>query len=237
MLKIAIVEDERECQEALIEHLRKYEKEKNEAFIVRIFNDGIDILDDYSADYDLIFLDIHMKYQDGMTTAKRIREVDADAQIVFITALAQYAIEGYKVTALDFILKPVVYEQLAMTMDKVLAVTSKYHKEKQLLVAEGERKCKISTEDILYIEVVGHDMFFRTKDKVYSKHGIPLKTMADELAEYYFVKSGQSQLVNLRHVDEVKKDTVYVGGTQIFLSRSRKKEFLEAFADYVGMEI
>ena len=61
MLKIAIVEDERECQEALIEHLRKYEKEKNEAFIVRIFNDGIDILDDYSADYDLIFLDIHMK--------------------------------------------------------------------------------------------------------------------------------------------------------------------------------
>ena len=50
MLKIAIVEDERECQEALIEHLRKYEKEKNEAFIVRIFNDGIDILDDYSAD-------------------------------------------------------------------------------------------------------------------------------------------------------------------------------------------
>ena len=195
MLKIAIVEDERECQEALIEHLRKYEKEKNEAFIVRIFNDGIDILDDYSADYDLIFLDIHMKYQDGMTTAKRIREVDADAQIVFITALAQYAIEGYKVNALDFILKPVVYEQLAMTMDKVLAVTSKYHKEKQLLVAEGERKCKISTEDILYIEVVGHDMFFHTKDKVYSKHGIPLKTMADELAEYYFVKSGQSQLV------------------------------------------
>lgn len=54
MLKIAIVEDERECQEALIEHLRKYEKEKKEAFVVRIFNDGIDILDDYSADYDLI---------------------------------------------------------------------------------------------------------------------------------------------------------------------------------------
>ena len=65
-------------------------------------------------------------------------------------------------------------------------------------------------------------MFFHTKDKVYSKHGIPLKTMADELAEYYFVKSGQSQLVNLRYVDEVKKDTVYVGGTQIFLSRSMK---------------
>lgn len=164
MLKIAIVEDERECQEALIEHLRKYEKEKNEAFIVRIFNDGIDILDDYSADYDLIFLDIHMKYQDGMTTAKRIREVDADAQIVFITALAQYAIEGYKVNALDFILKPVVYEQLAMTMDKVLAVTSKYHKEKQLLVAEGERKCKISTEDILYIRL--WDMICSSTQKI-----------------------------------------------------------------------
>ena len=63
MLKIAIVEDERVCQEALIEHLRKYEKEHNEAFIVRVFNDGIDILDDYSADYDLILLDIHMKHR------------------------------------------------------------------------------------------------------------------------------------------------------------------------------
>ncbi len=172
-----------------------------------------------------------------MTTAKKIREVDADAQIVFITALAQYAIEGYKVNALDFILKPVVYEQLAMTMDRVRSIASKHHKEKQLLVAEGESKCKISTEDILYIEVIGHDMFFHTRDKVYSKHGITLKTMADELSEYYFVKSGQSQLVNLKYVDEVKKDTVYVNGTEIFLSRSRKKEFLEALADYVGMEM
>lgn len=64
-----------------------------------------------------------------------------------------------------------------------------------------------------------------------------MKTMADELSEYYFVKSGQSQLVNLKYVDEVKKDTVYVNGTEIFLSRSRKKEFLEALADYVGMEM
>ena len=237
MLKIAIVEDERECQMALIEHLRKYEKEHREAFIVRVFNDGIDILDDYTADYDLILLDIHMKHQDGMTTARKIREVDADAKIVFITALAQYAIEGYKVNALDFILKPVVYEQLAMMLDKVLAITAKYQKEKQLLVTDGESKCKISTEDIRYIEVIGHDMFFHTADHVYSRHGITLKTMADELAEYYFVKSGQSQLVNLKYVDEVKKDTVFVNGAQIFLSRSRKKEFLEALADYVGMEI
>lgn len=237
MLKIAIVEDERQCQEELIEYLRKYEKEHNEAFIVRVFNDGIDILDDYSADYHLIFLDIHMKYQDGMTTAKKIREVDADAQIVFLTALAQYAIEGYKVNALDFILKPVVYEQLAMTMDKVLSVTSKYRREKQLLVVDGEKKCKISTDDILYIEVIGHEMFFYTKENVYSRHGIALKTMVDELSDYYFVKSGQSQLVNLKYVDEVKKDAVFVNGVQIFLSRSRKKEFLEAFADYVGMEI
>ena len=59
MLKIAIVEDERECQEALIEHLRKYEKEKNEAFIVRIFNDGIDILDDYSAAVSYTHLRAH----------------------------------------------------------------------------------------------------------------------------------------------------------------------------------
>nr|WP_297708793.1 response regulator [uncultured Butyrivibrio sp.] len=75
MLRIAIVEDEKEYQASLVEYLSRYEKDHNDSFIVRTFYDGIDILDDYTSDYDLIFLDIHMKHQDGMTTAKKIRHL------------------------------------------------------------------------------------------------------------------------------------------------------------------
>lgn len=237
MLKIAIVEDEKQYQASLVEYLSKFEKIHKEQFIVRTFYDGIDILDDYQADYDVIFLDIHMKHQDGMTTARKIREKDENVIIIFITALAQYAIEGYKVHAMDFILKPVVYEQFEVTMEKILQTCRKYQREKQIIVSEGSGKRKLSSDEIFYIEVIGHEMFFYTGSGVFHRKGITLKEMAAELEEFHFVKSGQSQLVNLRYVEKISGDVVSVPGAEIYLSRSRKKDFLEAFAEYVGMEI
>jgi DNA-binding LytR/AlgR family response regulator len=237
MLRIAIVEDERECQASLIEHLSRYEKEHNDNFIVRTFFDGIDILDDYTSEYDLIFLDIHMKYQDGMTTARKIRELDDSVIIVFITALAQYAIEGYKVNALDFILKPVVYEQFELAMDKVFKTADKYQKSKEIIVSEDGAKRKIDTEDVYYIEVVGHTIVIHSKLGVFETRGKTLKTISEELKEYNFVQSGQSHLINLKYVDKIKGDVVTVVGDELFLSRSRKKDFITAFGEYVGMEI
>jgi DNA-binding LytR/AlgR family response regulator len=237
MLRIAIVEDEKECQASLIEHLSRYEKEHSDSFIVRTFFDGIDILDDYTSEYDLIFLDIHMKYQDGMTTARKIRELDDSVIIVFITALAQYAIEGYKVNALDFILKPVVYEQFEVTMDKVLKTADKYHKGTELIVAEDGAKRKIDTEDVYYIEVVGHTIVIHSKSGIYETRSKSLKAIAEDLRDYGFVQSGQSHLINLKYVDRIKGDVVTVAGDELFLSRSRKKEFITAFGDFVGMEI
>lgn len=237
MLRIAIVEDEKQCQASLIEHLYRYEKEHADNFIVRTFSDGIDILDDYTSEYDLIFLDIHMKYQDGMTTAKKIREFDNSVIIVFITALAQYAIEGYKVNALDFILKPVAYEQFEGTMDKVLKTADKYHKSKEIIVSDDGAKRKIDTEDVYYIEVAGHTIVIHSKQGVYETRSKSLKVIAEELKEYGFVQSGQSHLVNLKYVERIKGDAITVGGDELFLSRSRKKDFIAAFGDFVGMEI
>ena len=130
MYKIAVVEDEKEYQESLINSLHRIEKEQGEQFMVRLFNDGMDILDEYSVDYDLLLLDIKMKYIDGMETARRIREIDKDVTIIFITSLAQYAIEGYKVQAFDFILKPVKYEQFQVTINHALNSIKKWKKEK-----------------------------------------------------------------------------------------------------------
>ncbi len=237
MLRIAIVEDEKECQASLIEQLSRYEKEHSDNFIVRTFFDGIDILDDYTSEYDLIFLDIHMKHQDGMTTAKKIRMLDSSVIIVFITALAQYAIEGYKVNALDFILKPVVYEQFEGTMDKVLKTADKYRKSKELIVSDDGSKRKIDTDDIYYIEVVGHIIVIHSKSGVFETRSKSLKAIAEDLKEYGFIQSGQSHLINLKFVDKIKGDVVTVAGEELFLSRSRKKEFIAAFGDYVGMEI
>ena len=109
MIRVAIVEDDAEVQGVLQEYVRRYTRQYGTEFEVTLFADGVDILDDYRAVYDIIFLDVEMKHLDGMTTAERIRQMDAEVILIFITNMAQYAIRGYSVGALDYVLKPVPY--------------------------------------------------------------------------------------------------------------------------------
>ena len=104
-------------------------------------------------------------------------------------------------------------------------------------VGEFARYFKIDTDDIYYIEVVGHIIVIHSKSGVFETRSKSLKAIAEDLKEYGFIQSGQSHLINLKFVDKVKGDVVTVAGEELFLSRSRKKEFIAAFGDYVGMEI
>lgn len=235
MYKIAIVEDEAEQRTLIIKYLKEYEKDRNESFVISSFSDGIDILDDYSADYDIIFLDINMKHMNGMDTAEKIRQFDSEVVIIFITSLAQYAIAGYKVNALDFILKPVKENQLFITLDRALANVRKWKKEKLIRVSDGNGIRKISSEDVYLIEVLDHDLSFVTKDGVITTKSGSLRQYEEELSSYSFVRANQSQLVNLKYIEEIRGDEVIMPNCSVFLSRNRKKEFLKKFAGYFGM--
>ena len=109
MVKIAIVEDERAYQEQFFAYVKKYEAESGERMEISIFSDGYEIVEKYNASYDIIFLDIQLVVMDGMETAKKIRKLDENVILIFITNMAQYAIQGYEVNALDYVLKPVSY--------------------------------------------------------------------------------------------------------------------------------
>lgn len=109
MTRIAIVEDEAAVREQLAGYVQRYTRQYGTPFEVTEFADGMEILEDYRPQFDIIFLDVEMKHLDGMETARRIRERDGGVLIVFITNMAQYAIRGYAVGALDYVLKPVPY--------------------------------------------------------------------------------------------------------------------------------
>ena len=80
MIRVAIVEDDAEVQGVLQEYVRRYTRQYGTEFEVTVFADGVDILEDYRAVYDIIFLDVEMKHLDGMETARRIRERDGGVQ-------------------------------------------------------------------------------------------------------------------------------------------------------------
>ena len=109
MIRIALVEDEAEVRAQLQGYVQRHTRQYGTEFAVTEFADGMELLDDYRPVYDILFLDVEMKHLDGMETARRVRQLDKDVIIVFITNMAQYAIGGYAVGALDYVLKPVPY--------------------------------------------------------------------------------------------------------------------------------
>ena len=106
MAKIAVVEDNDAMRAQLCGFIAQYAQESGHQLDVTAFSDGAQLVEPYRPGFDIIFLDIEMPKLGGMPTAERIRRQDPDVVLVFVTNMAQYAIRGYEVDALDFVLKP-----------------------------------------------------------------------------------------------------------------------------------
>ena len=99
MIRIAVVEDEELYAEQLQNYISKYAEERKKQIKVTWFQDGEDIVSGYKGEYDIILLDIQMRFMDGMTAAEKIRELDSEVVLMFITNMIQYAVRGYEVFA------------------------------------------------------------------------------------------------------------------------------------------
>ena len=234
MIRVAIVEDDAEVQGVLQEYVRRYTRQYGTEFEVTVFADGVDILEDYRAVYDIIFLDVEMKHLDGMTTAERIRQMDADVILIFITNMAQYAIRGYSVGALDYVLKPVPYFAFSQQLLKAVDRLEKRAKRYLTVPVEGGLR-RLDTASIYYLESEGHRVHFYTDEGDFSAPGA-LKAFEEKLADCPFARCNSGYLVNLAQVRELRQRTVQVGPCELQVSRPKRKGFLAALTDYIGGE-
>ena len=234
MIRVAIVEDDAEVQGVLQEYVRRYTRQYGTEFEVTLFADGVDILDDYRAVYDIIFLDVEMKHLDGMTTAERIRQMDADVILIFITNMAQYAIGGYAVGALDYVLKPVPYFAFSQQLRKAEEQLRRRARHYLALPVEGGMR-RLDSSLIYYLESEGHRVHFYTEEGDFVAAGT-LKAFEEKLAERPFARCNSGYLVNLAQVKSVQQGMVQVGPYELQVSRPRRKAFLAALADHIGGE-
>ena len=229
---IAIVEDNPQFCEKLKGYLDRFSKENSIDFNIYSFTDGDEITSDYEAKYDIIFLDVEMKRLDGMTAAQKIRDFDADVIIIFITNMAQYAIGGYSVGALSFLLKPLPYfafsQELTKSIDRL-----KKRKHKSILIPSENGIIKVNSQEIMYIESYGHDLNIYTQSSIYSMRGT-IKKMEEELIDFHFHRCNNGYLVNLSYVSGVQDEEAIVGKYHLKISRPRKKSFMETLTQYVG---
>ncbi|MGC6175539.1 LytR/AlgR family response regulator transcription factor [Lacrimispora sp. 38-1] len=232
MIRIAVVDDDAESVSQLKEYLLRYQNERNELFHILTFSDGDEIVENYKAEYDIILLDIEMRFMDGMTAAQHIREKDPEVIIIFITNMAQYAIKGYTVHATDYVLKPVSYFSFSQRLDKVIGRMNRNVKKFMAVNIKGGT-VKLYLTDICYVESLGHRLIFHTLTGEYVTFGA-MKDAQEKLRNSNFFRCSKGYLLNLEHVEGVQDGCVLMKGARLPVSRTKKKEFMEELTNYLG---
>lgn len=232
-IRIGIVEDDPASAQLIVDYLKRYQSEFNQEFTVSLFDDGETLVERYKPTYDILLMDIEMARMNGLQAAKKIRERDESVVIVFITAAPQYAIGGYEVQALSYVLKPVPWFAFSQELKRSIDMVRR-RSDDSMLVETGSNQMRISLSDILYIESIRHTIIIHTFDSKLSITGT-LKELESRLGEHNFFRSNSCYLVNLRHVTGVRdQDSVMSNGELLRISRPRKKAFMQALADYMA---
>ena len=162
MLSIAICDDEEYFRITEKQLILKYMAGKNCECMIDMYESGKELLALKSAisQYHIIFLDVNMEEIDGIETAKEIRKITKDVFIVFVTAFITYALEGYKVDAVRYLIKDHESLEKAMTecMDTILEKMD--YEENEMTFDFQEGKTTISLENLIYVESNLHRLVF-----------------------------------------------------------------------------
>lgn len=231
MIRVAIVEDDEEERVRLRECLRMLES-GDLRFHITEYPSGTAFIGQYQPVFDLVFMDIEMPGMDGMETARELRKMDASVLLIFVTNMAQYAIAGYEVDALDFILKPVNRYSFAIKMKRAISRIPKRTEEYVGVKCEGELR-QVEISSIRYLDIDGHYVVYHTTEGELREYGT-LKEVYGKLNRSTFVFVNRSCLVNLYHVSAVSKNCATVGEDRLDISRPQKKSFLAAMSDFMG---
>lgn len=230
MMKIAVIEDDKKYANNISQFVRRYSSEHDIELESNWFSDGLTFISDYAPIYDIIFMDIDMPHLNGMETAKKLRALGDAAPLIFITNMAQFAVSGYEVDAIGFLVKPVEYFAFSLTLDKALNLVKRKLADYLHFVVR-DMAVKVYIRDIKYAEVAKHKIIYHTFHGDIEVPGTMTDTM-EKLKDYDFALCNSCWLVNLHHVSKIKGDTVIVGGEELHISRGKKQEFVRKLTAY-----
>lgn len=234
MFKIAIVEDNKAAAEKLQSLLRRYAAEHNENFDIAVFGDALMFLEHYKQTCDMVFMDIELPFIDGMEAARRLRSIDRQVILIFVTNMARYAVKGYEVDALDYLVKPIYYGDFELKLRR--AVMRRSEALESIVVVRQSGFLRLKLQEIRYIEVRGHTLIYHMEAESIKGSGTLLET-EEKLKDKGFLRCNKCYLVNQRHIMAVRGYTLVItGGEELQISRPRKKNFMSELAEAMGNE-
>ena len=232
-MRIAITDDEQAVREELAGYVQRYAAVHGIECEVSRYSSGDALLDAFRPEYyDILIFDIDMPGTNGINTARRIREQDGQAVILFITNIAQYAINGYEVEALDYIIKPIGYHDFALKFERAERKAGQ-QKQDTLLLNSTEGIVPVRVQDIVCIEANAHYMVYHTDRGAYRVRG-SLREHETEMADRHFSRVQRSFLINLARVERITSAGVEAGGETYSFGRPYKESFMLDYMKYLG---
>ena len=232
---IGICEDELIQIEYLNREIKNYYQQKNIKITIENFQSAEELLFKYPENlpFDCLILDIKMKQLDGMELARKIRERDKHINLIFVTGYKDFVFDGYKVSAARYILKPIHLPELIEALEYVHAEEAKQEQQKDVVCMNyGGDFVKIWKTDILFVEINGHYVTIKTKEKEYT-YKETMKRIIEQLSDERFVPANRSVLVNLEHVERLAgKECVMSDGHVFSISRNAIQDLNKRFIDY-----
>lgn len=230
MRKIIIVDDLDESILSLKNYIEKYYQNKNISINLDIFKDGLDFIENYKCDADIIFMDIDMEFMNGLKASHKLREIDKDVLLIFQTKMVQYAAEGYDVDAIGFLVKPITYPNFLMKIEKAEAILNK-RIDTSIVIKTKDGNIKLNTHDIIYVEVNGHNLNYVTEQNSFSTYG-SLKDCLNQLEDYGFIEISRYYLVNIKYINSFKGNELKIKDKVLYIGKTKKKKVMQLLGEY-----
>lgn len=233
MYRTLIVEDEPQEANRLSELIARYAETHHIQFHITRHASAMEMLSD-KTHYDLCFLDIDLPGISGMEAAQLLRVYDQTTPIIFVTNLAKYAVKGYEVDALGFIVKPATYGGLSMNLDRALRTIGQ-NTGRSVMVPTEDGVRVIPFNSIVYVEVTGHRLTYHLEGEEPLEARGSLGQLEEDLADAPVVRVSKSCVANMDKVSLIRNDCLRMSsGDQLHISRTRKREVVDTVTDYLG---
>lgn len=232
-MRIAICDDELIYIEQIKNYLLNYE-EIYPDMIIETYTCSEDLLKAYDSDrrFDLIFLDIQMEDIDGVAAAQKIREVDNNVIIIFITSHTQFVSETFRVGAFQFLTKPI--SEIEFRKDFERAIRQYNINNYKYIIKWKEQTTTVDIKDIVYIESYMRHLFIYDGRNKYEFIG-KLSTEEEKLKHHNFVRCHQGFLVNMKYIKIIDKTKIILkAGEEIPVSKRLRTNVMDSFNKYIS---
>lgn len=233
MYRVLVVEDDDGTARLLGRHVERYAAEHAISLEVSRLSSALD-LPERAQTADLVFLDIELPQINGMDAALDLRTRNSTTIIIFVTNLAQYAVRGYQANALDFVVKPFTYYDLALRLDRAVeALRKRTARNVSVRTRDGLRL--FPATELVFLESSRHDVVYHLADgSTLSARG-SLKGAWEYLGGTPFLRISSGCIVNMAHVRGLRDAEVTLStGDVAWMSRANKKRCMEEIARYLG---